>query len=62
VLAGPSTGAEEEMHGFRREEVPLSTRLLELVGRRRGFVTEGRRGCGSICEVDQSSRADKNGR
>jgi hypothetical protein len=34
VLAGPSTGAEEEeMHGFRREEVPLSTRLLELVGR-----------------------------
>ena len=49
------------MHGFRRGEMPLSTHLLELVGRRRGCVTEGRRGCGSIYEVDQSSRADKNG-
>jgi hypothetical protein len=33
VLAGPSTGTEEEeMHGFRRGEVPLSIPLLELVG------------------------------
>lgn len=42
--------------------LPLSTRLLELVGRRRGFVKKGRRGCGSIYEVDQSSRADNHGR
>jgi hypothetical protein len=50
------------MHGFRRREVQLSARQFEHVGRRRGLITKGRRGCGSIYDVDQSLRADNHGR